>query len=253
MGENSNGPDSVARQERLIEELRNRLAEAGQEHDFLMYAISHDLRAPLRTLYGFSTLLIKKYGDKLEEQPRDYLQRIIAGAARMEAMIEELLKLSRIGRAEIRHEPIDLSGLADALIGELRAADPARRVEVEVEQGLSCHGDPGMLRTVLHNLLQNAWKFTAGTPSPRIQFFARHDNGEHWYCVKDNGAGFAANQTDRLFKPFQRLHLDTEFPGVGMGLALVKKIISRHGGNVRAEGEEGTGANFCFSLPARTD
>lgn len=252
MGESRNGPDSIERQERLVEELRNRLVEAGQEHDFLMYAISHDLRAPLRTLYGFSTLLVKKYGDRLEEQPRDYLQRIISGAARMEAMIEELLKMSRIGRAEIRREQVDLSDVADALIGELRAADPARQVVVEVQQGLSCQGDPVMLRTVLYNLLQNAWKFTSGTPAPCIQFFSRHDNGEPWYCVKDNGAGFAANQADRLFKPFQRLHLDTEFPGLGMGLALVKKIISRHGGKVCAEGEEGTGANFCFSLPAQT-
>lgn len=248
MGDNTKRADSLADQQLVVEELRARLSEVEQELDSLTYAISHDLRAPLRTLFGFSTLLVRKYGENLEGQPLDYLRRIISGATRMETMIEELLKLSRVGRAEIRCEPVDLSAVASAVIDEMRGADPGRAVVVEIEGGLSCTGDPSMLRTVLYNLLHNAWKFTGGTPSPHIRFFAQFKNGLCFYCVKDNGAGFAAGQADRLFRPFQRLHLETEFPGVGMGLALVKKIIQRHGGIVSAEGGEGAGATFCFAV-----
>jgi light-regulated signal transduction histidine kinase (bacteriophytochrome) len=241
-------PGTAGGREAAIEELRTRLAETQHELDALTYAISHDLRAPLRTLYGFSTLLIKKHGDSLEGQPLDYLQRIISGAARLETMIEELLKLSRVGRAEMHLQTVDLSILVLTVIDELRAADPERKVEVEIEQGVACYGDPGMLRTVLYNLLQNSWKFTGATSFPRIRFFAREKSGQRRYCISDNGAGFAAGQADRLFKPFQRLHLESEFPGVGMGLALVKKIVQRHGGTVHAEGDEGAGATFCFTI-----
>ena len=252
MDNGMSGPGMAGGRE-AIEELRMSLAETRNELDALTYAISHDLRAPLRTLYGFSTLLIRKYGDTMEGQPLDYLQRIMAGAARLETMIEELLKLSRVGRVEMQLQAVDLSTLASMVVDELRAADSGRTVEVEIEQGLSCYGDPGMLRTVVYNLLQNAWKFTAGTSYARIGFFAREESGRRRYCISDNGAGFAAGQADRLFKPFQRLHLESEFPGVGMGLALVKKIIRRHGGSVHGEGDEGAGATFCFTVAGTAD
>lgn len=239
--------------EQTCEEVQSRLVAAEHELQSLTYAISHDLRAPLRTLYGFSTLLIRKYGEKLDGQPLDYLQRIISGAARLEAMIDALLNLSRTGMTEMHHEMVDLSAIASTVIEELRAANPERKVEVEVQQGIRCHGDSGLLRTVLQNLLHNAWKFSGNCAPTRIRLFARTENGGRWYCIADNGAGFAAGQADRLFKPFQRLHLETEFPGVGMGLALVKKIIERHGGSVHGEGAEGAGATFCFTVPEPPD
>lgn len=240
--------DDAETPESHIKELTEQLAHARKELDELSYAISHDFRAPLRTVFGFTQLLVRKYRDSLEGQALDYLDRIGSGAARMERMIEDLLKLSRTGRAEVQREEIDATALVHSVMDELQAAEPERNVELNVQSGLGLNADPRLLRMLFQHLLENAWKFTRGVAAPRIEVMVQEMNGLTFCCVRDNGAGFTMNQADRLFRPFQRLHLESEFPGTGIGLAIVKKIVDRHGGTVMAEGAEGSGATFCFWL-----
>ncbi|SNB46568.1 ATP-binding protein [Geobacter sp. DSM 9736] len=242
-------PETDAR----VAELAERLAEARGELDALTYAISHDLRAPLRTVYGFVQLLERKYRERLEGQAIEYLERIGSGIQRMEKLIADLLELSRTGTREMQRERVDLSALAHALLEDLRKSEPGRVVEVSVEPGLVVSGDPVLLRALLHHLLGNAWKFTGGKPSAHITFGTRTTGEQRQFCVIDNGAGFTPGQAHRLFNPFQRLHLESEFPGTGIGLAVVKKIVVRHGGTVTGEGEEGKGAAFCFTLAPELD
>lgn len=231
-----------------IDELTDQLTEARKELEELSYAVSHDLRAPLRTVFGFTQLLVKKYRDRLEGQALDYLERIGSGAARMERMIEDLLRLSRTGRMDVQREEVDATAIARSVVEELQAADPKRPCEIDVQEGMRLDADPRQLRMVFQSLLENAWKFTRHVASPRIEVRVQQMNAQTFCCVRDNGAGFTMNQADRLFRPFQRLHLESEFPGTGIGLAIVKKIVDRHGGRVMAEGAEGHGAMFCFSL-----
>lgn len=231
-----------------IEHLTEQLSIVRKELDELTYAISHDLRAPLRSVFGFTQLLARKHSSRLDGQALDYLGRIGSGAARMEQMIEALLLLSRTGRMEVHREEVNAAAVVRSVMDELREAEPERAVELHVDDPLKLYADPRLVRLIFSNLLGNAWKFTGGVAEPRIQVVVQEMNGTVFCCVRDNGAGFAMNQADRLFRPFQRLHLDSEFPGIGMGLAIVKKIVDRHGGTVMAEGEEGRGAKFCFSL-----
>jgi two-component system sensor histidine kinase/response regulator len=216
------------------------------------YSVSHDLRAPLRPLEGFSQALLDDFGDKLDETGQDYLRRIQKAAQRMGQLIDDLLNLSRFSRAEIRRHPIDLSAMVNEVVADLRANDPQRKVTVQVEPALMVEGDAGLLRIVLENLLRNAWKFTRNNPEARIQIGARPDpiGGPPAFFVRDNGVGFDLSTARRLFQPFQRLHSGAAFEGTGIGLAIVRRIIERHGGRVWPEAAVGQGASFLFTLQA---
>lgn len=226
------------------------LSQANQELEAFAYSVSHDLRAPLRSIEGFSRILVERYESQLDEGGRDYLRRVRKAAMRMGELIEALLQISRLGRAELRRERIDLSRMAVDVIDELRADDPTRDLTVRIVPGLVATGDAALLRNLLGNLLGNAWKFTRGREHAMIEFDAVDNaNGETEFYVRDNGAGFSQAYADKLFRPFQRLHSQEEFSGHGIGLASVKRIIERHGGRIRAEGREGEGAVFYFTLP----
>jgi light-regulated signal transduction histidine kinase (bacteriophytochrome) len=229
----------------LVEELERK----NNELEAFSYSVSHDLRAPLRSIDGFSQALIEDYGEGLDGQAQDYLRRVRAAAQRMGELIDDLLELSRVGRAPLRRQLVDLSTVGHSVIGALQRAEPDRRVNTRIADGLSADGDPGLLRALLENLLGNAWKFTATTASPAIEFAARRDAEDITFIVRDNGVGFDMAFADRLFAPFQRLHTVAEFPGSGIGLATVRRIVDRHGGRVWAESEIGKGAAFFWTLP----
>ncbi|HXI84124.1 MAG TPA: ATP-binding protein [Verrucomicrobiae bacterium] len=219
-----------------------------RELEAFSYSISHDLRAPLRGLSGFSQVLLEDYHDKLGDEGKDLLQRIRAGSQRMGQLIDDLLNLSRVSRSELRHEPVDLSRLAGDIAVELRARDPQRDVELRIDGNLTANGDPQLLRVVLENLLGNAWKYTAKRPHATIEVGFDRDNGHSSFFVRDDGVGFDMKYVHKLFAPFQRLHGMTEFPGSGVGLATVQRIIHRHGGRVWALAEVDKGATFHFTL-----
>jgi len=231
--------------------LRTReLTHANQELESFAYSVSHDLRAPLRTIEGFSRLLGERYADKVDDTGRDYLSRVRAAAGRMDDLIDALLKMSRVSRSPLKLEPLDLGPIARDVVAELRAGQPGREVEVVVEPGLQAVGDAALVRNLLQNLIGNAWKFTAGTDDARIVIGREADAGEQaTFFVHDNGAGFSPDYAGKLFRPFQRLHNPEEFDGHGIGLASVKRIVERHGGTVSAEGRPGEGATFRFTLP----
>ncbi|HVI26611.1 MAG TPA: CHASE domain-containing protein [Xanthomonadaceae bacterium] len=225
------------------------LTMANRELERFAYSVSHDLRAPLRAIDGFSRMLAERYGARLDEDGREYLARVRAAAGRMGELIDSLLKMARLSRGDLRLRALDLTRIASDAIGELRASDPARKVEVEIAPGLHAVGDPGLARSLLQNLLDNAWKFTRQREDARIEV-GRTEGGE--FFVRDNGAGFDPDFVDKLFRPFQRLHSQTDFSGHGIGLASVKRIVERHGGSIRAEGRPGEGATFYFTLPERS-
>jgi PAS domain S-box-containing protein len=240
---------------RLNDELelrvRQRTAEleaSTRELDAFAYSVSHDLRAPLRSLEGFSQVLLEDYAGDLAEEAQGYLHRIRANATRMTQMVDDLLELSRAGRSQLRRERTDLSTLAHEVIAELAAAEPAREMTVEIPDGLTAPGDRNLIRSVLHNLLGNAWKFTARTAHPVITFGVRRERGIDVFEIRDNGAGFDMAHADRMFDPFHRLHPASEFEGTGIGLAIVHRIVTRHGGWITAEGVAGRGAAFRFTL-----
>ncbi|MBI4625379.1 MAG: PAS domain S-box protein [Verrucomicrobia bacterium] len=235
----------------LEQRVRERTAEleaANKELEAFSYSVSHDLRAPLRTMDGFSQALLDDCANLLDDRGRDYLGRVRAATSRMAALIDDLLLLSRVARADLRRERVDLTALARSVIDELRLAQPERPVEVWVANDLAGEGDARLLRVVLTNLLGNAWKFTGRQPRARIEFGAREIDGAQAFFVRDNGAGFDMAFAEKLFGAFQRLHSAAEFPGTGIGLASVQRIIRRHGGRVWAEGAVGEGATFYFTL-----
>ena len=234
--------------EQRVHERTAALEAMNKELEAFSYSVSHDLRAPLRGIDGFSKLLLEKYEAQLDPTGQDYLRRVRAASQRMGRLIDDMLKLSRIGRAELRRAPVDLSELAEDIITELRQRDPERQVRVEIVPHLAVTGDASLLRIVLENLLGNAWKFTRKTTGARITFGAMTREDERVFYVCDNGAGFDMSYADKLFTPFQRLHSEEEFPGIGIGLAIVQRIIVRHGGRVWAEGKAGEGATVYFTL-----
>ena len=230
--------------------LRTReLTRANEELESFAYTISHDLRAPLRAIDGFSRMVAERHADAFDEVGRGYLARVRAATARMGELIDALLKMSRVSRSELRREPLDLSAMAGEIVAELAHNEPERRVEVEIEPGLKASGDSTLVRNLLGNLLGNAWKFTRDTAQARIGFRRVHVDGEDWFEVSDNGIGFDQAYAGKLFRPFQRLHAADEFAGEGVGLASVKRIIERHGGVISGEGRPGEGARFRFTLP----
>jgi len=224
------------------------LEATNKELEAFCYSVSHDLRAPLRTIDGFSMALLEDYAGKLDETGRDHLQRVRAAAQHMGELIDDLLNLSRLSRGDIHRESVDLTQMAKTVVAELRERDPQRQVEVAIADGLVAQGDSHLLRVVLDNLLGNAWKFTTKQPHARIEFGSGGGNGDREFFVRDNGAGFDMTYADKLFGAFQRLHSATEFSGTGVGLATVQRIVHRHGGQVRAEAEINKGATFYFTL-----
>jgi signal transduction histidine kinase len=233
---------------RDLEETNRELEGANRELEAFSYSVSHDLRAPLRSIEGFSQILLEDYASHLDEEGRGYLGRVRAASRRMALLIDDLLDLSRVTRTEMRRQTVDLSAVARDITEELRKSQPERKVEFEIEDGLVANGDARLLRVALWNLMDNAWKFTEKAPNPRIEFASTLREGRRVYRVTDNGAGFDARYSDKLFGAFQRLHPSEEFEGTGIGLATVARIVHRHGGEVWAEGGVGEGAAFYFTL-----
>lgn len=231
-----------------LERQRAELAAANRELDTFAYAVSHDLRAPLRALKGFTAALIEDAGEGLDEQARTDLDQIGRASQRMGALIEGILDLSRSTRGELRLERVDLSSMAERLLQELASAEPARRVTWQVEPGLEAWGDPRMIEALMANLLGNAWKYTGHADQASIRFYRQ---GEV-FCVTDNGAGFDMALAAQLFQPFRRLHREDEFPGIGIGLATAQRIVHRHGGDINAASRPGQGATFSFTLGGRS-
>jgi two-component system NtrC family sensor kinase len=232
----------------LVDELERK----NRELESFSYSVSHDLRAPLRSIDGFSQALVEDYGDKLDESGQDYLRRLRAAARRMSELIDDLLQLSRVGRAELRRETVDLSALSRNVVADLERQRPGGRTEVIIQSGMAADADARLVRIVLENLLGNAWKFTANVPQPKIDVAKMEVAGSETYFVRDNGPGFDMQYADKLFRPFQRLHSEEEFPGTGIGLATTRRIIERHAGKIWVEATPNQGATFFFTLsPAR--
>lgn len=230
-------------------QLTAQLQAANKELEAFSYSVSHDLRAPLRSLAGFSQALSEDYADKLDDEGRDYLRRIRAAAQRMGQLIDDMLQLAQVSRAEMRRASLNLSDIAHAVVEELRHGDPERNVDVHIEENVTAEADSRLVRALLDNLIGNAWKFTSKTAAARIAFGAKREGDALVYFVRDNGAGFDMTYGEKLFRPFQRLHTEAEFPGTGIGLATVSRIVARHGGRVWAEGAADSGATFFFTLP----
>jgi PAS domain S-box-containing protein len=235
--------------ERRVRERTAQLEAVNRELEAFCYSVSHDLRAPLRSIRGFSEVLLQRYAEKLDAKGQEFLRRACDSSQHMDRLIEDLLQLSRLGRAALQPRGVDLSGLAADLAAELRQAQPERQVEVIIAPGLRVKGDERLLRIALQNLLSNAWKFTTRQSRPCVEVGVQ-PSPPRTFFVRDNGAGFDMNYAGKLFGVFQRLHSSSEFPGTGIGLATVQRIINRHGGRIWAEGKLNQGATFYFRLPS---
>lgn len=222
---------------------------ANRELESFSYSVAHDLRAPLRGMNGFAQVLLDDYGDKLDAEGQDALQEILLNARRMGGLIDALLSLARVTRSELRPASVDLTALVRSVAAGLAAADPRPALQLVVQEHLEARIDPTLARTLFENLLGNAWKFSSKTAAPRIEVGSTRADGERTLFVRDNGAGFDMAYADKLFAPFQRLHTVGEFPGTGIGLATIQRIVHRHGGRIRAEGRVGEGATFFLTLP----
>jgi len=241
----------ITERKRAEEELKKtgaRLEAANKELEAFSYSVSHDLRSPLRSIDGFSQALLEDYTEKLDETAQDYLKRLRNASQKMGELIDGILKLSRLTRGEMQYEKVNLSELAQEITTRLQEGQPERKVKFVITKDLTARGDVQLLRALMENLLGNAWKFTGKSPRAHIEFGLSQNGDKPAFFIKDNGAGFDMNYADKLFNVFQRLHSEAEFPGTGIGLATVQRIINRHGGTIRAEGEAGKGATFYFTL-----
>ena len=218
------------------------------EHESFSYSVSHDLRAPLRVVEGFARILKEDYGSRLDRVGNDHLDRVMSAAARMNSMIDALLSLSQLSTRPLSRQPVNLSQQAGYVMEELRRAAPQRELALDIEPGLTVQGDPTLLRMVLENLLGNVWKYSAKSDRTHIRFASVEQGGRRVFMVQDNGAGFDMRFAERLFGVFQRLHSASDFQGTGVGLALVRRIVRRHGGDIWAESAVGEGARFYFTL-----
>ncbi|MFN7146921.1 MAG: sensor histidine kinase, partial [Myxococcota bacterium] len=234
--------------ERRVEERTAELQAVNEELQAFAYSVAHDLRSPLRAMDGFAQVLLSTEGERLAPQSAAYLARIRANAQRMNELIDGLLKLSRVTRADLVRQTVDLSALARAIVSELRHQHHGREVDIRIAEGLWADGDLHLLRIALVNLFENAWKFTSTTPDARIVFERAERDGKLVFVMRDNGVGFSMEHAEQLFGAFQRLHPREAFEGTGIGLATVKRIVTRHGGEVWAEGAPGEGASFYFTL-----
>jgi PAS domain S-box-containing protein len=239
------------RAEMALAEAKEAAEAASRELETFSYSVAHDLRAPLRGMNGFAQVLLDTHADRLDVEGRDFLNEIVLNAQKMAELIDALLSLARTTRSELRRENVDLSALAREVTAELAFADPAREVHVVIRAEMSANADPRLARGLLQNLLGNAWKFTANAQPACIELGVEQNRGELAFFVRDNGAGFDMAFADKLFRPFQRLHGTAEFPGTGIGLATVQRIVHRHGGRIWAEAAVGAGATFYFTLPKR--
>lgn len=231
--------------EARVSDRTRELTLLNEQIDAFAYSVSHDLRAPLRSIDGFSQVLLEDFGPSLGAEAQEHLQRVRAAAQHMGTLIDDLLSLSRVTKADLEIGRTDLTAIVNRIVGDLWAGEPDRRVDIVVDDGLVTDADPRMADVVLRNLVGNAWKFTSHTPEPSIHVGAASPG---WFVVADNGAGFDMAYAGRLFTPFQRLHTISEFPGSGVGLATVKRVLSRHGGDIRAEATPGEGATFTFTF-----
>lgn len=236
-----------------MRQLNRRLVSANDELEAFSYSVSHDLRTPLRRIDGFSQALLEDHAGELDAQGKDYLHRLRNGVQRMAQLIDDMLRLSRVTRAELSWSEVDVSAICRAVAAELAASAPERRVELLIADGLTAWCDERLIELAIENLLGNAWKFTSKTPAARIEVGMASDGTEPAFFIRDNGAGFDVTRADRLFGAFQRLHGTDEFPGTGIGLAIVRRIVHRHGGRVWADSQVGRGATFYFTLPREHD
>ncbi len=236
-------------QEQELRQRTEELTHINKELEAFSYSVSHDLRAPLRAIDGFSQALLEDYFELLDETGRDYITRVRSGVQRMGQLIDDVLELSRVSRAELNQEEVNLSALAEEIVTELKSAEPERQITMQLEPSLVAGGDRHLLRILLYNLLQNAWKYTSKCDDGHIKFGVEKEAGELRFFVQDNGAGFDMTRAKQLFGAFQRLHSANEFSGTGIGLATVKRIINRHQGRIWAEATVGEGATFYFTLP----
>jgi light-regulated signal transduction histidine kinase (bacteriophytochrome) len=242
------------RAEAKLRETSAQLSASNRELEAFAYSVSHDLRSPLRAIDGFSKALLEDYGDKFDADAKDYFDRIRSNVARMGTLIDDLLSLSRVSRSEIEYRKVNLSILVQEQLDELQTTDPQRQVEIEIAPNVWVSADPSLMRVVVSNLIQNAWKFTSHHATARIEFGMlasenQQENEQFTYFIRDNGAGFDMNYVKKLFGVFQRLHNTNEFAGTGIGLATVQRVIHRHGGRVWAEGAVEKGATIYFTLP----
>jgi two-component system, sensor histidine kinase and response regulator len=237
--------------ERSVEERTKQLVETNRELEAFSHSVSHDLRAPLRTIDGFTRMLCDQCACALDDQARGYASRVLNAVKRMEDLIEDLMRLSHVTGAELNYSPVDLSQMVNSIVTELREREPERTLSASVEPELQCVADPQLLRIALENLIGNAWKFTRAVADARIEFGTAPDE-PFTYFVRDNGAGFQSDLADEVFAPFRRLHSSAEFPGTGVGLSIVQRIVRRHGGRISATGAVGHGATFYLTLPNAT-
>ncbi len=235
---------------RGFREANERLESAVSELEAFSYSVSHDLRAPLRTISAFTHAIAEDLKSQLDDKSRDHLRRVLAAAARMNDLIDALLELSRISRSQLGRHRVDLSAVAHAVVDEVRRRDDTRPFEATVTEDLMADADGRLVRILLDNLVGNAWKFTADAAEPRVEISCEQRDDETVFFVRDNGAGFDMAHADRLFTPFQRLHSEREYGGTGIGLATARRIVERHGGRIWAESAPGAGATFYFTLPA---
>jgi two-component system sensor histidine kinase/response regulator len=240
--------EDIVRTNRELQESQQALAAANSELEAFSYSVSHDLRAPLRSISGFSQALVEDEAERLDERGHDYLLRIQNATRRMSQLIDDLLSLARVSRGELQRTGARLGELARSCADVLQQTDANRKVDWIIPTDLRADADPRLLKIVLENLLGNAWKFTRKQPAARIEVGVQGGNGERVYFVRDNGAGFDMTHVGKLFAPFQRLHANADFEGTGVGLATVQRIIHRHGGRIWAEGIVGQGATFFFTL-----
>jgi light-regulated signal transduction histidine kinase (bacteriophytochrome) len=234
--------------EQRIQERTKELEVANKELEAFAYSVSHDLRTPLRSIDGFSHILLEDYKDKLDEQGQIFLNKICNGTRHMSFLIEDMLKLSQVTRSEINIRKINLSALAENVADYLKSTDSDRKVAFSIQDQIFVNADKRLMQIALENLLGNAWKFTSKNPSATIEFGVLHKNQKDVYYVRDDGAGFNMNYAQKLFGAFQRLHDSAEFHGTGIGLATVERLIQRHGGTIWAEGEVEKGAVFYFTI-----
>lgn len=235
--------------EQRVTERTAQLAAANKELEAFSYSVSHDLRAPLRHINGFSQALLEDYEDLLDETGKDFLHKVRSASQEMAQLINDMLELARVSRSEMRLETVNMSRLASEIAVDLQNIEPERKAVFHIEDDLSAYGDKRLLKVILVNLLGNSWKFTSKRENAEIEFGQKQEDGQKVYFVRDNGAGFDMTYADKLFGAFQRLHRGDEFEGTGIGLATIMRIINRHGGRVWAEGEVDKGAVFYFTLP----
>lgn len=240
--------ETLARQAEALRRANRELEAVNSELNAFAYSVSHDLRAPLRSILGFTDILVEDHAASLDADALSALERVRSAAMRMNELVTDLLQLSRAATTEVECDELDLTAIAAQVVDSLRQVDDSREVSVTIAPGMRCSGDARLIRVAMENLIENAWKFTSTCAEPHISVGVDGQAGQQVFFVSDNGAGFDMRYADRLFAPFERLHATEEFPGTGVGLATVRRIVRRHGGRIWAEAEVGKGACFWFTL-----